>query len=111
LRGSDFLGSGSLLRDTHPVRFHIIHGFHVTETNALRISVTGITLKDLPINNVKTHCTERTDRYARSATNAFILIYHDPAEFFIPGNGLYRADDHAGSILTLLAGHRNIKPF
>jgi hypothetical protein len=107
----NFLGSGSLLGDTDPVSLYIIHGFHVTETNALRISVTEIALKDLPINHIKIHGAERTDRYARTTANTFVLIHHDPAELFVSGNGLHGADDHTGSILTLLAGHGDIEPF
>jgi hypothetical protein len=111
LSSSDFLGSASLLGDAHPISLYIINRFHVTETNALWIPIAEITLKDLPIDHVKIHGTERTNGYAGSATNALILVDHDPAEFFIPRNSLHRADDHTGSILTLLAGHGNIKPF
>jgi hypothetical protein len=111
LGGSDFLGGCFLLSDTHPVCIHIIYGFDFTETNALRISITEIALEILPVNNIKTHSAEGTDRYAGTAADTNIVIYHYPAEFLIPGNGLYRADDHTGSVLTLLAGHGNIKAF
>jgi hypothetical protein len=111
LSGSDLLGSGLLLGDTHPVRLHVIHGFDFTETNALRISITQITLEILSIDDIKIHGTERADRYAGTAANADIVIHHHPTEFFISGNGLHGADDHAGSILTLLAGHGNVEPF
>jgi hypothetical protein len=111
LSRSDFLGSGSLLGNTYPVSLYIINCLHVTEANALWIAVTEITLKDLPINHIEIHGAERTDRYAGAATDAFILIDHDPAELFISRNGLHRANDHTGSILALLARHGDINPF
>jgi hypothetical protein len=39
------------------------------------------------------------------------VIHHHPTEFLIPGNRLHGADDHTGSILALLTGHGNVKPF
>jgi hypothetical protein len=111
LSGSDFLGRSSLLGDTYPVSFHIIYGFHVTETNALRISVTEIALKNLSINDVKIHSAEGADCHTGTAANAYIVIHHHPAMFLIPGNGLHGANYLTGSILTLLTGHGNIKPF
>jgi hypothetical protein len=109
--GRDFLGSGSLLADGHPIRFYIIHGFHVTETDALRVPVTEIALKNLPINDIEVHGAEGTNRYTGAAANAFVLVDHDPAELLVPGNGLHGTDNHAGSILALLTGHGNIEPF
>jgi hypothetical protein len=111
LSGSDFLGGRFLLGDTHPVRIHIIYGFNFTETNALWISITEITIKILTVNDIKTHGAEGTDRHTRTAANAYIVIHRHPTEFLISGNGLHGADDQARSVLTLLAGHRNIKAF
>jgi hypothetical protein len=111
LCGSDFLSGRFLLGETHPIRIHIIHCFDFTETNTLRISITEIALKILSIYDVKTHRTEGTDRHAGTAANANILIHHHPAEFLISGYGLHGANDLTGSILTLLTGHGDIKPF
>jgi hypothetical protein len=109
--GRDFLGSGSLLGDGHPIRIYIIHGFHVTETDALWISVTEIALENLSINDIEVHGAEGADRNTGATADAFVLVDHDPAELLVPGNGLHGTDDHAGSILALLTGHGNIKPF
>jgi len=77
--------SGSLLADGNPIRLHIIHGFHVAETDALRFPVTEITLKNLSINNAKVHGAEGANRHAGAAANAFVLIDHDPAGVPRPG--------------------------
>jgi hypothetical protein len=111
LSSRNLLRGSSLLGDTHPVGIHIIHGFHITETDTLGISVTEVALKVLSVNNIKTHRAEWTDRDTRTAANAYVVIHHHPTEFLIAGNGLDRADDHARSVLTLLAGHGNIEPF
>jgi len=111
LSDSDFLGGGSLLSDTHPVSLHIVHGLHIAETDALRVSVTKIALKVLSIDDTEIHRAEGADRHAGAAANANILIHHHPTEFLIPGNGLHGANCHTGGILTLLAGHGNINPF
>jgi hypothetical protein len=108
---SDFLGGSFLFGNTHPVSIQIINGLDFTETNTLRISITEIALKILSIYDVKTHRAEGTDRDAGTAANAYIVIHHDPAEFLITGNGLHGANDFTRSILTLLTGHGNIKPF
>jgi hypothetical protein len=111
LSGSDFLGSGFLLGDTHPVSIHIINSFDFTKTNALRISITEIALEILSIDDIKIHCAEGADRHTGTAANADIVIHHDPVEFLISGNGLHGANDHTGGILTLLTGHGNVEPF
>jgi hypothetical protein len=111
LSDSDLFGGGSLLSDTHPVRLHIVHGLHITETNTLRVSVTKIALKVLSINDTEIHRAEGADRYTGAAADANIVIHHHPAECLIPRNGLHGANRHAGGILTLLAGHGNINPF
>jgi hypothetical protein len=110
LGDSDFLGSSSLLSDTHPIGLQIVHGLHIAETNALRVSVTEIALKILSINNAKIHRAEGAGRHARTASNADIVVHHDPAEFLISGNGFHGANDQTGSVLALLTGHGNIKP-
>jgi hypothetical protein len=111
LSGGDFLCGRSLLGNAHPVSIHIIHGFYFTETNALGFSVTEITLEIFTVNDIKTHRPEGTDRYARTTANAYVVIHHYPAEFLIPGNGPHGTDDQARGVLTLLAGHRDIKAF
>jgi hypothetical protein len=111
LSDSDFFRGSSLLGDTHPVRLHIIHRFHITETNALRVSVTEIALEILSVNDTEIHRAEGTDRHTGAAADANIVIDHDPAECLIPGNGLHGANGHTGGILTLLAGHGNIESF
>jgi hypothetical protein len=111
LSSSDFFGGSFFLQDTHAVGLYVIHGLYLTETNALGITVTEIALKILSINGAKIHRTKRADRHAGTAANAYSVIHHHPAEILIPGNGLHGANDHAGSILTLLAGHGDIKPF
>jgi len=109
--GRDFLGGSFLLDDAHPVGIHIVHGFDFTETNTLRVSVTEIALKNLSIHDVKIHCAEGADRHAGTATNADIMVHHYPAILVITGNSLHGANDLTGSILTLLTGHGNVKPF
>jgi hypothetical protein len=111
LSDGDFLGGSSLLSDTHPVSLHIVHGFHIAETNALRVSVAKIALKVLSINDTEIHRAKGADRHTGAASNANVVIYHHPAELLISGNGLHGANRHTGGVLTLLAGHGNINPF
>jgi hypothetical protein len=111
LSDRDFFGGSSLLGDAHPVRLHVVHGFHITETNALRVSVTEIALKIFSVNDTEVHCAEGADRHTGAAADANIVIDHHPAEFVIPGNGLHGANRHTGGILTLLAGHGDIESF
>jgi hypothetical protein len=109
--GSDLLGSRFLLDDAYPVRVDIFHGFDLTETGALRVSVTEVAFKVLPVNDIEIHGAEGADRHAGAAADAFGLIHHHPAQFLVAGNRLYGTDDLTGSILALLAGHGNIEPF
>jgi hypothetical protein len=111
LSDRDFLSSSSLFGDAHPVSLHIVHGFHITETNTLRISVAEITLKILSVNDTEIHRAKGADRYTGAAADANVVINHHPAECLIPGNGLHGANRHTGSILTLLAGHGDIESF
>jgi hypothetical protein len=111
LSDSDFLGGSSLLGDTYPVSLHVIHGLHITETNALGVSVTEIAFKILSVNDTEIHRAKGTDRHTGTAADANIVIDHYPAKCLVPGNGLHGANRHTGSILTLLAGHGNINPF
>jgi hypothetical protein len=38
------------------------------------------------------------------------VIHHNPVQTLIPGDGLYRTNNHTGSVLALLTGHWDIKP-
>jgi hypothetical protein len=111
LSDGDFFGGSSLLGDTHPVSLHVVHGLHITETNALGVSVTEIAFKILSVNDTEIHCAKGADRHAGTAADANIMIDHHPTECLIPGNGLHGANGHTGSILALLAGHGDVESF
>ena len=106
--GADLLSSSLLLEGAYPVCIDIVDRLHFAEPDALRVSVTEVAFEILPVNDVKAHCAEGADRDAGTTANAFVVIYHDPAELLIPRDGLHGADDLAGGILALLAGHGNV---
>jgi hypothetical protein len=93
------------------VRFHVIHRLHVTKPDTLGITITEVAFGHLSVYRIEMHGTKWTDRYTRSATDTHILIHHHSRKRLITGNGLYRTDVQAGSILTLLTRHRDIKAF
>jgi hypothetical protein len=93
------------------VRFHVIHRFHVTKPDTLGITITEIAFGHLFVYRIEMHGAKWTDRYTRPATDAHIIIHHHSCERLITGNGLHRADIQAGGVLTLLAGHGDIKAF
>jgi hypothetical protein len=111
LGDSDFFGGISLFGDTDLVRLHIVNGFHITETNTLRVPVAEIALKILSVNDTEIHRAEGADCHTRTAADANIVIDHHPVECLIPVNGLHRANRHTGGILTLLAGHGDVESF
>jgi len=97
LSGCDSLRRGLFLREVHPVGIDVVDGFHVTETNALRISVTEIALEILVVDDVKPHRSKGADGDTGTAADAFVVVHHYPAELLIPGDGLDGTDDFAGA--------------
>ena len=105
----NFFCRTSCFQNAHIVLFNEIHGFYITEPDALRISVAEVALEDHFIDDVVVHGPEGADGHTGAATNASVVINHHPPHFVIFRDGLHRADIHTGGILALLTGHRDIK--
>jgi hypothetical protein len=103
--------SGPLFVQADAGAVHKLNGFYVTEPDALRVAVTQITLDDLSFNWIEAHGAEGAHGNTGATADADIVIHFNPVHFVIAGNGADRTADHTGSILTLLAGHGNVKSF
>jgi hypothetical protein len=104
-----FFRRSSFFQNAHLVPFNEIHGFDITETDALGIAVAKVALEDHFIDDVVVHSPEGADGHTGAATDANIVINRHPAHFVIFRDGLYRTDIQAGGILALLTGHGDIK--
>jgi hypothetical protein len=93
------------------VRYHVIYCLHVTKPNALGITITQVAFGYLSIFWIKMHGTKWANRYARSTTDTNLIIDRHACKGFITGNSLYWADVQARGVLTLLAGHGDVKAF
>ena len=81
-------------------------GMTRTVLYALRIAVAEVALEYLPESRVIRNVAERAGILAHLAADTFAVI-DDYRVVFIAGDGLYRADLHAGRFLALQAHHRN----
>jgi hypothetical protein len=114
-RSNPLLGTGKFLRrnsffqNAHVVRFNEIHGLDITETDALGIAVAEIALEDHFIDGVVAHGPKGADGHTGAATDADVVINHHPSQFVVFRDGLHGTNIQAGCILTLLAGHGDIK--
>jgi len=99
----------SFFQDAHIFRFNEIHGFYITKTDALGITVAEVAFENHLIDAVVAHGPEGADGHTGAATDADVVINHHPSHSVIFGDGLHRADIHAGGILALLTGHGDIK--
>jgi hypothetical protein len=106
-----FLRRNSFFQNAHIVLFKEIHGFDITETDALGITVAEIALEDHFINSVVAHGPEGADGHTGAATDADIVINHHPPQLVVFRDGLHGTNIQAGCILTLLTGHGDIKAF
>ncbi len=105
----NFFRRTSCFQNAHIIRFNEIHGFYITETDALGIAVAEVALEDHFIDDVVVHGPEGADGHAGAATDADIVINRHPPHSVIFRDGLYRTDIQAGGILALLTGHGDIK--
>jgi hypothetical protein len=105
----NFFRRTSGFQNAHIVLFNEIHGFYITETDALGIAVAEVALEDPFIDDVVVHGPERADRHTGAATDADIVINHYPSDFVIFQDGLHGTDIQAGGILALLTGHGDVK--
>jgi hypothetical protein len=104
-----FFRCNSSFQNTHIVLFNKIHGFYITEPDALGIAVAEVALEDYFIGDIVVHSPEGADGHTGAATDAAIVINHHSAHFVIFRDGLHRTDIHTGGILALLTGHGDIK--
>jgi len=104
-----FFRRNSFFQNAHIVLFNEIHGFYITETDALGIAVAEVALEDHFVDDVVVHGPEGADGHAGAATDADIVINHHPPHFVIFRDGLHGTDIQAGGILALLTGHGDIK--
>ena len=105
----NFFCRTSSFQNAHIVLFNEIHGFYITEPDALRISVAEVALEDHFIDDVVVHGPEGADGHTGAAADANIVVDHHPAHAVIFRDGLHRADIQAGGILALLTGHGDIE--
>jgi hypothetical protein len=104
-----FFGRNSCFQNAHIVFFNEIHGFYITETDALGIAVAKVALEDHFIDDAVVHCPEGADGHTRAATDADIIINHHFTHFVIFRDGFHRTDIQTRGILALLTGHGDIK--
>jgi hypothetical protein len=105
----NFFRRTSCFQNAHIVLFNEIHGFYITETDALGIAVAEVALEDPFIDDVVVHGPEGADGDTGAAADADIVIDRHPAHAVIFRDGLHRTDIQAGGILALLTGHGDIK--
>ena len=94
-----------LFKDADIAGIFEIDRLYFAKTNTLGITVTEVAFNNLMIHGIKTHGTEGTDRYTGAASDAGFIINFHPSHFFVAAQCAYRATNHAGGILALLAGH------
>ena len=71
------------LDNTHIIRLNKIDGLHITESDALRITVTNIAFEDPPVGGIKIHCPERTYADAGAAADTGIIVNGYTTQFLI----------------------------
>ena len=70
--------------------------------------MTQIAFKDAAAFRIPPHGAEGTGRNTHFTADAQIMIDADAVQFLVAIYGIFRADGHAGGILTLLTAHGNI---